>query len=114
MVATSLTWAQVNTWRLAQHSLAPRLAEGQLVEAVSRTGGIQAQVMSAAELAIGARADGVTPQAVQSALWRERTLVKTWAMRGTLHLLAAGDLPAFVAAQSVHGMRGWADYFQYY
>ena len=32
------------------------------------------------------------------ALWEERTLVKTWAMRGTLHLLPAAELPRYVAA----------------
>jgi hypothetical protein len=35
---------------------------------------------------------------VQDALWKRRTLVKTWAMRGTLHLLTADDLPLYVAA----------------
>src|SRR5690606_6590085 len=85
----SLTWNQVNAWRLAQHGLAPRLTHEALVEVPSRLYGIHAQVMSAAELALGARMEGLTPQAVRSALWEDRTLVKTWAMRGTLHLLAA-------------------------
>ena len=70
--------------------------------------------MSAAELAIGARVDGLTPQDVQSALWQERTLVKTWAMRGTLHLIAASDLPLYVAARSLFESRGWVKYFDYY
>ncbi len=81
---------------------------------MTRTGGIQAQVMSAAELALGARVDGLTPQDVQSALWQERTLVKTWAMRGTLHLLAAHELPLYVAARSMHADRNWLKYFTYY
>jgi hypothetical protein len=65
-----------------------------------RTGGIQAQVMSAAELALGARVDGLSPQDVQSALWHHRTLVKTWAMRGTLDLIGnkrtGRTIPMFV------------------
>jgi len=32
-------------------------------------------------------------------LWTARTLVKTWAMRGTLHLLDASDLTIFTGAQ---------------
>jgi DNA glycosylase AlkZ-like len=73
-----LTWDQVNAWRLARHGLAPRVA---FMEAVQRMIGVQAQVMSAAELSIGARVDGLTRADVQRALWQDRTLVKTWAMR---------------------------------
>ena len=70
--------------------------------------------MSAAELALGARVDGLTPADVQAALWQDRTLVKTWAMRGTLHLIAAADLPLYVAARSFHDGRNWVGYFAYY
>ena len=31
-----------------------------------------------------------------TALWQDRTLVKTWAMRGTLHLVAASEVPELV------------------
>jgi len=64
------------------------------INAVRRAGGIHAQVMSAAELAIGARADGLSPQDVQSARWKDRRLIKTWAMRAELHLIPAKRLPA--------------------
>ena len=40
--------------------------------------------------------------------------MKTWAMRGTLHLIAAGDLPLYVAARSLFESRGWVKYFDYY
>jgi DNA glycosylase AlkZ-like len=114
-MTTSLTWPQVHAWRLAQHGLSPRLAAQNLVETVTRAAGIQAQVMSAAELAICSRVETRRPEDVRSALWQERTLVKTWAMRGTLHLLAANDLPLFVAARnSCADLRGWRDYFTYY
>src|ERR687884_667015 len=110
----SLSWDQVNAWRMSQHGLSPRLKRPDMVEAVTRTGGIQAQVMSAAELALWARVDGLTREDVQSALWRDRTLVKTWAMRGTLHLLAASELPLYVAARSVLDTRNWLGYFTYF
>lgn len=105
----SLTWNQVNAWRLAQHGLAPRMNRQAFVEVTSRLYGIHAQVMSAAELALGARTDGLTPQDVQTALWQDRALVKTWAMRGTLHLLAADDLPLHAAARRIDP-RGWIDF----
>jgi hypothetical protein len=40
---------------------------------------------------VWARVEGLARGAVSRALWEERTLVKTWAMRGTLHLLPAGE-----------------------
>ena|SRR5687767_3559392 len=48
-----LTWQQVNAWRLAQHGLVPRLGQAGCTGAVQRTIGLQAQVMSAAELKAG-------------------------------------------------------------
>ena len=114
MSVISLTWSQVNAWRVAQHALAHRLPSQELVSAARRTVGIQAQVMSAAELALWARLDGLAQQDVQSALWQARTLVKTWAMRATLHLLPAADLPLYVAARSVYEARNWSNYFDFF
>ncbi|HKP54440.1 MAG TPA: winged helix DNA-binding domain-containing protein [Chloroflexia bacterium] len=101
----SLTWEQVHAWRLEQQCLAPRLGRGNFIGAVERVLGVQAQVMSAAELSIGTRVDGLKRVDVQRALWQDRTLVKTWAMRGTIHLFAAEDLPLIVAARCVDGGR---------
>jgi hypothetical protein len=56
-------------------------------------------------MSIGARVDGLKRADVQGALWQDRTLVKTWAMRGTIHLLAAEDLPMLVAARCADGGR---------
>src|SRR3954465_618543 len=103
----SLTWDQVRAWRLAQQALRPRLDQRYWIEAVARVLGVQAQVLSAAELALGARVEGLTRADVQQALWQERTLVKTWAMRGTIHLFAAEDLPLVVAARGAGGGRPW-------
>jgi hypothetical protein len=114
MAATSLTWRQVTAWRLSQQCLAARLPRRDFIDAAIRTGGVQAQVMSAAELALWARVDGLSPQEVQTALWQEQTLVKTWAMRGTLHLIAAGELPLYVAARSLYETRNWRRYFDYF
>jgi hypothetical protein len=39
--------------------------------------------MSSAELSVWARVDRVECDALWEALWRDRALVKLWAMRGT-------------------------------
>ena len=54
--------------------------------------------MSAARMAFWARSRGLTRAQIEDALWKDRTLVKTSAMRGTLHLLAATDLPMYSSA----------------
>ncbi len=97
----ALTWEQVNAWRLSQQGLSHRWTSADFLQAVRQTMGIHAQVMSAAEMAIAARVDALSPQAVQSALWQERSLVKTWLMRQTLHLVTAVDFPLFIAARRI-------------
>jgi uncharacterized protein YcaQ len=85
----TLTWAQVAAWRMARQGLAPRLPVAEAVALAGRLGGLQAQIMSSAELTLWARVDGLAPDFVSRALWEERALVKTWAQRGTLHLIPA-------------------------
>ncbi|MET9447134.1 winged helix DNA-binding domain-containing protein [Streptomyces cinerochromogenes] len=99
----SLTWSQVAAWRLRRHHLVDPLTApdpGDAVEGVaSALCGVHAQVMSSAEQAVAARTRlPDAGAAVRAALWDDRRLVKTWAMRGTLHLLPAAELPSYVAA----------------
>jgi winged helix DNA-binding protein len=103
--AASLHWAQVMAWRTARHHLDERVPATAMLEVAAELAGIHAQVMSSAELTLAARVEGVAPDDVRRALWEERSLVKTWAMRGTLHLLPAAELPLWQAALSTR--RGW-------
>ncbi len=73
-----------------------------LAPVVSRACGIQAQVLSAAELALSARIPDLRVADVRAALWEERSLVKTYGPRGTIHLLAAADVPLYMAAVGDH------------
>ena len=65
-------------------------------EVVGRLCGIQAQVASSAELAIRVRRETSRAGEVERAL-RDGRLIKTWAMRGTLHLLTPDEAGAFLA-----------------
>src|SRR5438128_6696012 len=94
----ALTWPQVLAFRLTRHHLAKRAPRSRLTQVVGDVCGIHAQLMSAAELAICARVDGITRDEIQAALWERRSLVKTWCMRGTLHLLPATEYPTYVSA----------------
>ena len=108
-VASGACLAFVATWSLPAFEFA-----GDVVQAVMRTGGIQAQVMSAAELALCTRVEGLSAEDIKSALWQDHTLVKTWAMRATLHVLATSDLPLYVAALNFREFRNWSAYFAFY
>ena len=59
---------------------------------LNRVVAVQAQDPSAATLSIWARSNGLTATEVERALSEEHTIVRTWLMRGTLHMAAARDL----------------------
>lgn len=107
----SFTWEMACRRRLAHHHLLQPVAQDQLVDAVRAVGGIQAQILSAAELAIRARVAGVTRQDVQAALWQQHALVKTYGPRGTLHLLPADELPLWMAALRACAMHSESSWF---
>ncbi len=92
----------VNTlsWRLRRQHLAHRAPRGAALDVVRDISGLHAQLTSSAELSLWTRVDGLERDAVSRALWEDRMLVKTWAMRGTLHLLPADDLGLWIGAQS--------------
>lgn len=113
-VAAELSWPQVHAFRMARHHLTRRAPKTDLDRVVGDIGGVQAQVMSAAELQVAVRADCSVAD-VRAALWQDKKLVKTWLMRGTLHLLPAEDLPLFTASMHSHWVRtrdAWLKYVQ--
>lgn len=78
-----------------------------MADVVSAICGAHAQIASAAELSIGLRVPGATRDRVRRALWRDRTLVKTRGPRGTVHLLAAADMPMWVGALTALPAPSW-------
>src|SRR5947209_1534256 len=92
-----VTWQQVAAFRLHRHSLLQR-NNPDLVTICRNVCGIQAQLMASAEIACGVRSAKSHVQDLHSALWKQRTLVKTTAMRQTLHLLPTDDFYIYKAA----------------
>jgi Winged helix DNA-binding domain len=111
---TSLAWESVLAWRLERQHLARRAPRAKALDVVSDIAGLHAQVAACAELTLWARVDGLKPGDVDALLWKRRRLVKTWAMRGTLHLLAAAELPRYVGAlarlRPRHHVPAWLRY----
>jgi len=107
----SFTWEMVCRRRLAHHHLLAPVPAARLVDAVSSVGGVQAQILSAAELGIGVRVAGITRQDVQATLWKQHALVKTYGPRGTLHLLPADELSLWMAALRACEMRSESHWY---
>lgn len=103
-------WAHAAAYRTRRHSLDRRVAAKEFLAVSTRLCGLHAQVMSSAELTLWNRVSKLDPAAVSNALWRDRTLVKSWLMRGTLHLTTVEDFHLFRSALSSyrHYLRpGW-------
>ena len=98
-----LTWPQALAWRMHRQFLDP-VARVPIDGVVRRLGAVQAQVASSAELAIRVRHQGSRRGEVARALSGGR-LLKTWAMRGTLHLLTPEEGGAFLSLMAAG--RSW-------
>lgn len=85
---------------MARHALAEPAADLRPDAIAGVLCGAHAQLLGAAELSIGRRITGATRADVRRALWEERTLVKTFGPRGTIHLLPAADLAMWTGALS--------------
>jgi hypothetical protein len=91
------SWPQVCGWRLSrQHVTAPA---DDAIAVAARVCGVQAQVTSSAQFTVALRSPARAAD-LEAALWTERTLVRTWAMRGTLHWLPAAEYGLWIAALS--------------
>jgi hypothetical protein len=93
-----MTWAEVCARRLERHGLLEPVKPAKLAEQVGRMCGAHAQIITAAELAIGIRVADTTRSSVQDALGQDHSLIKTYGPRGTVHLLPADDLALWTGA----------------
>jgi hypothetical protein len=111
-VPLRITWRQALAWRLERQLLEP-VGELPVELVVDRLCGVQAQVASSAELAVRVRRRESRRGEVADALADGR-LIKTWAMRGTLHLLSpetGGTFLSLIAAGRSWERPSWQRYF---
>jgi len=93
----------VNAFRLQRSHLIDSTSAVSPARIASALCGAQAQVLSSGMLSLGIRSSS-TEKNIAQAQARHGSLVKTWAMRGTLHLVASKDLSIFTSAL---GARAW-------
>jgi len=102
-------------FRQVRHRLHARAPARAALGVASGLCGLQAQVLSCAELMLWARVESLPPGFVGKALWEERSLLKPWAMRGTLHMLPSREYGLWQPALSTyrHYLRpAWLRYCQ--
>jgi hypothetical protein len=107
-----VTWRQALAFRMRRHLLDP-IGNVPVARVVRRLCGVQAQVASSAELAVRVRREASRSGEVGRALSQGR-LIKTWAMRGALHLLTPEEGGAFLslmAAGRSWERPSWVRYF---
>jgi hypothetical protein len=98
-----VSWSDVLAWRMRRQHLDPR-TQRTASEIVGRLCGVQAQVWSAAAMAVALRQSVPDKDGVDRS-FSDLSLMKTWAMRGTLHLLRPQDAGAYLSL--VEATRFW-------
>ncbi|WP_424358718.1 winged helix DNA-binding domain-containing protein [Methanocella sp. MCL-LM] len=86
---TELSADQVRAMRLRAQYLHPGVTPDNMLQVVRALCGVNAQLKPAMLLSLRARARGFRPGHLAG---QRQELVRTWAMRGTLHLLSRDDL----------------------
>ncbi len=84
--------------RMRAQCLAPRRPREALIDVVKALCGVNAQLPSAMALALRARVKDLSIEDIETRRVNDRALVRTWCMRGTLHLLAADDVDWLLSA----------------
>jgi hypothetical protein len=92
MCAEALEGDQVRAIRVAGQRLDVQRDRQSASNVVRQVVAVQAQDRAAAALGVAVRADDVTLAAVDDARNLERSIVRLWCLRGTLHLVAAEDV----------------------
>ena len=101
-----LTESELRALRLRAQCLAPRFPREALVDVVRTVCGVNAQLPSAMMLSLRARVKDLTVGDVETSRVKDRAVVRTWCMRGTLHLLATDDLEWLLSAVAPAVTRG--------
>ena len=90
-----MTPKQVSAFRLGRQHLAKRAPRTALAAVVEEMAGAQAQVLSAAQIALATRTEGLSLDDVDAAI-AQRRVVKVGCMRRTLYLVPSSVVAVFV------------------
>jgi hypothetical protein len=89
------TWDHVRRFVLARQHLLRRAPCGDMGRVVDDCCGLQSQVRMGPSLMLWARLAGFRHADLEQALYVDKTLVRLWLMRSTVHIIPSASLPLF-------------------
>src|SRR5580765_4425623 len=93
-----MTGVDITRWRLHnQHLTGAKFARP--FDVVDWLGAVQAQDYPASLWAVGLRLQDATEATIEAAI-ADKSIVRTWFMRGTLHFVTGRDIRALMALQA--------------
>jgi uncharacterized protein YcaQ len=94
---------------LESHFLINRASGADLVAVIDRLCGLNAQTARAPYLSLWSRVAGFQRDRLERELHQRRRLIKTWFMRGTVHMVPTRDFFIYRRALGSHLVEGWLD-----
>ncbi len=95
MASEDIALATLTRLYVTKHHLFSKARRGNVVDTVREVCGLHAQVHATPYLSLWNRVDGFENRQLDEALYTDKTLVKAWFMRGTLHVISSRDLPVY-------------------
>lgn len=80
---------------LQNHFLAYRARKSDILDVVGKVCGLHCQLSLTPCYSLWNRVEGFEPEMLNRLLYDDRSLVKAWFMRGTLHVVPSQDLPVY-------------------
>ena len=106
-MSITVTPSVASYFNLARHHLVERLPRGKALDAVGDILGLNAQGALNYQLSLWNRVEGLDPSFLPRALQEDRSLVRSWFMRDTVHIVPTADLPVFRRGLEKGLMREW-------
>lgn len=95
MASETISLEKVTRLYLIKHHLFRKAGKNHLVKVVDDVCGLHAQASATPHLSLWNRVENFEQGLLDKALYRDKTLVKVWCMRGTLHIIPCEDLPIY-------------------
>lgn len=86
---------RVTRFYLQNHYLAEKADKSDIVKVVGRVCGLHSQLPMTPYYSLLNRIKDFEPEMLDRLLYKEKSLVKTWFMRGTLHTIPSQDFPTY-------------------
>jgi uncharacterized protein YcaQ len=93
VVATNLE--RLTRFYLQNHFLADQAGKSDVLAVVGKVCGLQSQLPMTPYYSLWSRVKEFEPEVLDRLLYTDKSLTKTWFMRGTLHMIPSQDLPVY-------------------